>query len=78
MNNSEMNHLLDQMHSASDSVHIAENHLNDSEYENNVDILAMAQELKDKSAIRLANITSDLLAEIIKRRRETGDFQYPF
>ncbi|MBL1422556.1 MAG: hypothetical protein COC24_018780 [Alphaproteobacteria bacterium] len=78
MNNSEMMHLLDQMHSASDGVHIAENHLNDSEYENDTDILIMAQELKDKSALRLANITSDLLAEIIKRRHAMGDFQYPF
>lgn len=78
MKNSEMKHLLDQMHSATDGVQGAEELLNDPENKNDVYTLNIAQELKDKCAIRLANLTSEFLTEIVKRRHKTGNFQYPF
>ena len=77
MNDREMKRLLDKMHASADSVLCAEEHLQDDEYAEDTEILTQAQELKDKSALRLARVTSEFIKEIIKRRHKTGNFQYP-
>jgi len=78
MNDREIKHLMDKMHASAGGVLCAELHLQDDEFAEDAEILAQAQELKDKSALRLARVTSEFIEEIIKRRHKTGNFQYPF
>lgn len=78
MNDQEMKHLLDKMHASSDGVLSAELHLQEDSIADNAENLTLAQELKDKSSLRLAKCTSEFIEELIKRRHKTGNFQYPF
>ena len=73
-----MKSLLDCMESASAGVLGAEGFLNDPEFADDPSNKAEALELKNQSAVRLAKHTSEFIAELIKRRHATHNFQYPF
>lgn len=73
-----MKSLLDRMESASAGVLGAEGFLNDPEFADDPSSKAEALELKNQSAVRLAKHTSEFIAELIKRRHATQNFQYPF
>ena len=73
-----MKNLLDCMESASAGVLGAEGFLNDPEFADDPSNKAEALELKNQSAVRLAKHTSEFIAELIKRRHATHNFQYPF
>jgi hypothetical protein len=73
-----MKNLLDRMESASAGVLGAEGVLNDPEFAADPINKAEALALKNQSAVRLAKHTSEFIAELVKRRHATQNFQYPF
>lgn len=77
MNDRQMKHLMDRMHTLSGSIINAHEALNEPG-EDNQEVIEMAERLKGESSLLLAEICSRFINEIIDRRHETGNFQYPF
>lgn len=78
MDDREMKHLMDCMHSSAGAVISGHDLSNDPEYKKDPEALKLAQKCYDEGALRLAKLYGEFIEEIIKRRHETGNFQYPF